>query len=208
MTWHTAELGTGTPSKVTCAIYDYITAGLFSFLPAPYLCTLSGLVHLSAMEYLRNNNSDLIVLTSPPRSGKPPRFTLSVEQLGELNEKAPADTSPQLPYPPDSSCSAAQSSAQWTPYSYHDSDLTTQYPLSPPSPRSSQFIRPLSSHRTSYSPCPRCPALVSVLRPWTPLIMYAISSLTFVIAIAFYKTELFQCMLSCFFHPQSLMIAQ
>jgi hypothetical protein len=160
------------------------------------------------MEYLRDNNSDLIVLTSPPRSGKPTRFTLSVEQLGEFNEKPPADKSSRSPYPPDSSCSAAQSSAQWTPYSYHDSDVVAahSYPLSP---GSSQFIRPLSSHRpTSYSSCPGCPALVSVLRPWAPLIMYAISSLTFVIAIAFYKTELFQCTFSCFFHPQSLMIAQ
>jgi len=153
------------------------------------------------MEHLRVNNTDLIVLTSPPRSGKPTRFTLSVEQLDEFNEKPPADTSYRSPYPPDSSYSAAQSSAQWTPYSYHDSDLVAahSYPLSPPTPRSSHFIRPLASHRTtSYSPCPRCPALVSVLRPWAPLIMYAISSLTFVIAIAFYKTELFQCTLPMF----------
>lgn len=190
---------------MTCAIYDYITSGP-SFLPPSRSLSLHSLwagPFVSAMEHLRVNNSDLIVLTSPPRSGKPTRFTLSVEQLGEFNEKPPADTTFRSPYPPDLSCSAAQSSAQWTPYSYHDSGLVAadSYPLGPPTPRSSH----LASHRTTpYSPYPRCPALVSVLRPWAPLIMYAISSLTFVIAIAFYKTELFQCTLSCFLPSCSL----
>lgn len=146
-----------------------------------------GLVRLSTMEHMRSNNPDLVVLSSP--------FSLSLDQAGS-DEKTPAVATSRSPYPPNPSSSAAHSSAQWTPYSYHDSDPATthSYPLSTGS-RSSQFIRP-SHIATPGSSCRRSTALVSFLRPWAPLIMYAIASLFFVIAIAFYKTELFQCTFS------------
>jgi len=82
---------------------------------------------------------------------------------------------------------------QWSPYFSPD----TARPFRPPS---SQFlpqpapipilpIRPKSHYsRSSIS------QLVRILKPWLPLILYAITSLGFVVAIAFYRTELFTCM--------------
>lgn len=82
---------------------------------------------------------------------------------------------------------------RWSPYfSPH-----TARPFPPPP---SQFIRhpapipilPIRSisHYSRSSPS----QILRGLKPWLPLIFYAITSLGFVVAIAFYRTELFTCM--------------
>ena len=84
---------------------------------------------------------------------------------------------------------------QWSPYFTPD----TAQPFPPPR---SQFtrqpapipilpIRPIS-HYSRSSPL----QILRTLKPWLPLIFYATTSLGFVTAIAFYRTELFACMSS------------
>jgi hypothetical protein len=82
---------------------------------------------------------------------------------------------------------------QWSPYFSPD----TARPFPPPR---SQFIRqpapiPILPIR-SISHCSRSSPLqiFRVLKPWLPLILYAITSLGFVAVVAFYRTELFICM--------------
>ena len=79
---------------------------------------------------------------------------------------------------------------QWSPYFSPD----TARPFPPPR---SQFIRqpaPIPIHPSrSYSRSSPL-QIFGVLKPWLPLILYAITSLGFIIAIAFYRTELFTCM--------------
>ncbi|KDR83549.1 hypothetical protein GALMADRAFT_56271 [Galerina marginata CBS 339.88] len=156
----------------------------------------------------RSLSLDLISLASPPRSSsaaappKPFRFVSLAQDADELDEKAaPLDqltpeqrkkrpTSltrqpPRLDHHPGPS--PAQSSAQWTPYSYSP-DTARQYPHTPPS---SQFLRQPSTHSRSNYHSSRRRSVAAVLRPWLPLIMYAITSLAFVVAIALYRTELF-----------------
>ena len=82
---------------------------------------------------------------------------------------------------------------QWSPYFSPD----TARPFPPPR---SQFIRqpapipilPIRSisHYSRSSPL----QIFRTLKPWLPLIFYAMTSLGFVIAFAFYRTELFTCM--------------
>jgi hypothetical protein len=82
---------------------------------------------------------------------------------------------------------------QWSPYFSPD----TARPFPPPP---SQFIRhpapipilPIRSisHYSRSSPL----QLFRTLKPWLPLIFYAVTTLGFVTAIAFYRTELFACM--------------
>ena len=66
-----------------------------------------------------------------------------------------------------------------------------QYPQSPrrmPIPSSSSTSRSASS--IAYSR-PRGLRIVNLLKPWTPIILYAITTFGFLAAIAFYKAEVF-----------------
>lgn len=82
---------------------------------------------------------------------------------------------------------------QWSPYFSPD-------PARPFHPPRSQFIRqpppiPILPIRSiSHYSRPSPSQIFRTLKPWLPLIFYAISSLGFVTAIAFYRTELFACM--------------
>ena len=115
----------------------------------------------------------------------------------EPRKKRPTSL-PRLPSRSDQHPSPAQASAQWTPW----------VPCSPHQHASThgQFVRqPLSlpahtrslSHSSSQSRR-RSSHLITLLRPWLPLIMYAITSLAFVAAFAFYRTELFTCVFHFF----------
>ena len=135
----------------------------------------------------------------------PPPFPyLSLAQdAGDLNEKSTRKNRPSaLPIPtahPSPYPSSAESSAQWTPYI--SPDAARHYPAS--APPSSTFIRSpqlLPAHtrsRSSYPPPTRSrtgPSFIARLRPWLPLIMYAITTLAFVVAFGLYRAELFTCM--------------
>ncbi|KAF9569495.1 hypothetical protein CPC08DRAFT_623513 [Agrocybe pediades] len=104
------------------------------------------------------------------------------------------------------SSSGAYPSAHWTPWTpYYAHAHSAQkhsrqshpYSVRSPALSPSRFLRqpasPISlpTHTSEHSYPPTGPGIVSTMRPWLPLIMYAISSLAFVVAIAFYKTELF-----------------
>lgn len=182
----------------------------------PFLLLLTRrLVHRENMEpnttAPRSLSQDLISLASPPRP-PPFKYVRLAQDADEYDEKAvpltreqqkkrpsalPVQPSRGNPYP---SPSPAEASAQWTPYSYSP-DTARQYPASAPS--SSTFFRQpqsMSSHarsRSSYPPHSHSrdnSRLLATLRPWLPLIMYAITSLAFVVAFALYRTELFTCM--------------
>ncbi|KAJ7086726.1 hypothetical protein C8R44DRAFT_893520 [Mycena epipterygia] len=64
-----------------------------------------------------------------------------------------------------------------------------QRPAHPSAPSSPAHHRP-STPSAPYSR-PRGLRIANLLRPWLPLIMYALSSLAFVVAIACYKTQVF-----------------
>ena len=105
--------------------------------------------------------------------------------LEVVDEKTPPPSGNQWQYP--------SPTPQWSPYFSPD----TARPLPPPR---SQFIRPPApipilpirslSHHSRSSPV----QIFRVLKPWLPLILYAITSLGFVAAVVFYRTELFTCM--------------
>ncbi|PPQ77329.1 hypothetical protein CVT25_010911 [Psilocybe cyanescens] len=162
----------------------------------------------------RRHSLDLISLASPPRSFPPTttqpfRYISLAQDAGQLNEKAtpldrytreqrkkrPTSLTAQPPRT-DSQPSLAQASAQWTPYSYSP-DTARQYPHTPPSSRYSR--QPLSIpthtrlnfHSSSQARIRSSSNWATILRPWLPLIMYAITSLAFVVAVALYRTELF-----------------
>ncbi|KAF8205127.1 hypothetical protein BJ912DRAFT_1074229 [Pholiota molesta] len=163
------------------------------------------------MEPTTAPRSDPPSLASPTRSSRPPPFKYIplAQDADEYDEKADTRTREQqkkrpsaLPVHPSRgntypSPSPAEASAQWTPYSYSP-DTARQYPASAPS-SSTFFPQPqsMSSHarsRSSYPPHSRSrnnSRLLATLRPWLPLIMYAITSLAFVVAFALYRTELF-----------------
>lgn len=113
---------------------------------------------------------DLVSLASPTPSG--PSKVVDV--------KTPPTATGQYP------------STQWSPYSHDTATLC-------PPPRS-QFIRqpapiPIPPIRSIFHYSRSSPLqILRPLKPWLPLIFYAITSLGFVTAIAFYRTELFTCM--------------
>jgi len=158
---------------------------------SPFSLSPHRLVHQSAME------NPTFVLDAAPRPSQPQRlisYPSLAQDADHLNEKAASDIYKIRPAHTGHLPSPAQSSAaQWTPYAYDsEPDTGRSYPATPPT---SHFLRHPSSHRRSltYSSRGRGPVLAAVLRPWIPLILYAITSLAFVVAIAFYKTELFTC---------------
>ena len=84
---------------------------------------------------------------------------------------------------------------QWSPYASPD----TARPFPPPR---SQLIRqptpipilPTGTKSISHCSCSSPLQIFRASKPWLPLIFYATTSLGFVTAIAFYRTELFTCM--------------
>lgn len=77
----------------------------------------------------------------------------------------------------------------WSPYFSPDTARpSSQFFRQPATPIPILPIQPIS-HYSRSSPS----QLFKVLRPWLPLILYAITSLSLVIALAFYRTELFTC---------------
>ena len=114
----------------------------------------------------------------------------------EPSKKRPTSL-PRLPSRCDQHSSVAQASAQWTPWVPCSPQTTHQHPSI-----HGQFVRqPLSlpaharslSH-PSYQSHRRSSHFIALMRPWLPLIMYAITSLAFVVAFTLYRTELFTCM--------------
>ncbi|KAJ7781413.1 hypothetical protein B0H16DRAFT_1710620 [Mycena metata] len=69
---------------------------------------------------------------------------------------------------------------------YPASPLRPAHPIAPSSPAPHHQPRPAAPYSR-----PRGLRIATLLRPWAPLIMYALSSLVFVVAIAFFKTEVF-----------------
>jgi hypothetical protein len=49
------------------------------------------------------------------------------------------------------------------------------------------------SHQTLAYSRPKAPRLSTQLKPWLPMILYGLTTFAFIVAIAFYKTELFSC---------------
>jgi hypothetical protein len=97
--------------------------------------------------------------------------------------------------PPATGIRWQQPTPQWSPYFSPD----TARPFPPPRSQTRQLapiptlpIRSIS-HYSRSSPL----QTFRTLKPWLPLIFYAITSLGFVAAVAFYRTELFACMSPC-----------
>jgi hypothetical protein len=75
----------------------------------------------------------------------------------------------------------------------HQSSACPDYPLSPiPDTTSAHFAVPLPSLHSGYLHPPRKIRLWSIIKPWLPVLAYISTSLGFVIAIAFWKTHVFQ----------------
>lgn len=204
---------------VTCGYSARFPFSFLAFLSFPPLPSLSRLPRLAqrVMESSypsRRVSFDLISLASPPRSSSAAP-TQSFQYIGlaqdadQTNEKAisfnqitreqgkkrPPSLSRQpsrCDHPPSS---APASSANWTPYA--DSARQVSHTPSP-----SQFFRqpmsiPTHSRASVHSSAhPRSTSdMIESVRPWLPLIMYAVTSLAFVVAFSFYRTELFTCRL-------------
>ncbi|KAJ7179286.1 hypothetical protein C8R46DRAFT_1073240 [Mycena filopes] len=69
---------------------------------------------------------------------------------------------------------------------YPASPLRSAHPIAPSSPAPHHHTRPAAPYSR-----PRGLRIANLLRPWLPLIMYALSSLIFVVAIAFFKNQVF-----------------
>lgn len=75
----------------------------------------------------------------------------------------------------------------------HQNSACPDYPLSPiQDTASAQFAIPLPSLHSGYLHPPRKIRLWSILKPWLPVLAYVSTSLGFVIAIAFWKTQVFE----------------
>jgi hypothetical protein len=72
------------------------------------------------------------------------------------------------------------------------------------------LLSPIPRHPSPFSPPllipsqlytrPRALRISNLIKPWIPLILYGITSLGFLVAIAFWKTEVFQGVLSTLWH--------
>jgi hypothetical protein len=75
----------------------------------------------------------------------------------------------------------------------HQNSACPDYPLSPiPDTASAHFAVPLPSLHSGYLHPPRKIRLWSIVKPWLPVLVYISTSLGFVIAIAFWKTQVFE----------------
>jgi hypothetical protein len=75
----------------------------------------------------------------------------------------------------------------------HQNSACPDCPLSPiPDTTPAHFAVPLPSLHSGYLHPPRKIRLWSIVKPWLPVLAYISTSLGFVIAIAFWKTQVFQ----------------
>lgn len=75
----------------------------------------------------------------------------------------------------------------------HQNDSSPDLPLSPiPNTASSQFALPLPSLHSDYIHPPRKIRLWSIIKPWIPVLAYLSTSLGFLVALAFWKAQVFQ----------------
>ncbi len=143
--------------------------------------------------------------SSPHRSPSPSRFPRFEDT--SVNEKSRCDgivqTSPakaeastslaDAPGPLSSHhqlCPLSESSLR---HLTHQNSACPDYPLSPiPDTTSAHFAMPLPSLHSGYLHPPRKIRLWSIVKPWLPVIVYVSTSLGFLIAIAFWKTQVFQ----------------
>ena len=109
----------------------------------------------------------------------------------EARAEAPGSLSSHHPSRPSS-----QSSLR---HLTHQGSTCPDYPLSPiPDTTSAHFAMPIPSLHSEYLHPPRKIRLWSILKPWLPVLAYISTSLGFVIAIAFWKTHVFQ---GAFYYP-------
>jgi hypothetical protein len=144
--------------------------------------------------------------SSHHRSPSPSRFPRAEET--SVNEKSRSDgvvvQTPPSKAEASTSWDAAPESLSLHRQSHPSSEaslrhLTHQNCTSPdylPSPisdtRSSHFALPLPSLHSGYLHPPRKIRLWSILKPWLPVLAYLSTSLGFLVAIAFWKTQVFQ----------------
>ncbi|KAH9077432.1 hypothetical protein EDB83DRAFT_2349995 [Lactarius deliciosus] len=75
----------------------------------------------------------------------------------------------------------------------HHNNSSPDLPLSPiPNTASSQFALPLPSLHSDYIHPPRKIRLWSIIKPWIPVLAYLSTSLGFLVALAFWKAQVFQ----------------
>ncbi|KAI9448282.1 hypothetical protein H4582DRAFT_2068803 [Lactarius indigo] len=75
----------------------------------------------------------------------------------------------------------------------HPNNSSPDLPLSPiPNTASSQFALPLPSLHSDYIHPPRKIRLWSIIKPWIPVLAYLSTSLGFLVALAFWKAQVFQ----------------
>lgn len=97
--------------------------------------------------------------------------------------------------------SSAASLRHLTSHHHHQGSASPDYSLSPiPDIASSHFALPLPSLHSGYLHPPRKIRLCSIVKPWLPVLAYLSTSLGFLVAIAFWKTEVFEGARS-FCHP-------
>jgi len=76
---------------------------------------------------------------------------------------------------------------------HHQGSASPDYSLSPiPDIASSHFALPLPSLHSGYLHPPRKIRLCSIVKPWLPVLAYLSTSLGFLVAIAFWKTQVFE----------------
>ncbi|KAJ7507584.1 hypothetical protein B0H11DRAFT_2271238 [Mycena galericulata] len=78
-----------------------------------------------------------------------------------------------------------------TPLDDFPSSSSSRTPVSPHRPSTSSYTPSASPRRSTPYSRPRGLRIANLLRPWAPLIIYGLSSLAFVVTIAFFKTEVF-----------------
>jgi hypothetical protein len=140
------------------------------------------------------------------RSPSPSRFPRFEET--SVSEKSRCDGVIQTPSPAKAEASTSWADAPESLSSHHPSrpssesslrHLTHQngacpgYPISPiPDTTPAHFALPLPSLHSEYLHPPRKIRLWSIVKPWLPVLAYISTSLGFVIAIAFWKTHVFE----------------
>ena len=145
--------------------------------------------------------------SSPARLGQPPRNTPAPSSSTRpTSSKAPAYQAPQAQHPRlwqeevlfNEKLDARHHPGHDIPLAPsippHSSRPATQPPSTPrriPTSHSS-FSRSAASSSTAAYSRPRGLRIANLLRPWTPIILYAITSIGFLVAVAFWKAEVFQ----------------
>lgn len=145
--------------------------------------------------------------TQHRQSQSPFRYIQLRPRTDDIDEKAtpligfPSDTQRQvLPGPSASQqkaispTSSTRTDRRYQPRSEHTSQVGQSSPSSSPLLRqptpSLAFSRPLPQSSSSYTR-PRGLRIANLIKPWIPIILYGITSLAFIVAIALNKTEVF-----------------